>query len=81
MFFTWLGLLLTPILGVISVYMPRRLQHMDIFGFYAGQAPQALILTVIVAMFALFVGSIVFLKAIKSVSYLFKNHRSPAAVA
>lgn len=52
--FTWLELLLTPIIGVISVYMPHPFQHMDIFGFYAGQIPQGLILSVITAMFALF---------------------------
>jgi len=54
MVFTWLGLILTPIIGVVSVYTPRRLQHIDVFGVYAGQAPHGFILTVTVAMLALF---------------------------
>lgn len=54
MFFTWLGLISAPIVGVVSVYTPSRLQRMEVFGFYAGQAPHGLILTVSVAMFALF---------------------------
>ena len=54
MFFTWMGLIFTPLAGVMSVYLPIRLQHMYVLGFYAGQVPHSLILTTIAAMFALF---------------------------
>jgi hypothetical protein len=52
MAFTWLGLIMTPIAGVASLYTPSRLQHIDLFVLYARQAPHGLILAVVAAMFA-----------------------------
>lgn len=50
MFFIWLGLIFTPIVAVLFLFMPGNL---NIFGVIAGQASPGLGFIISIAMFAL----------------------------
>lgn len=51
MFFTWLGLIFTPIAAVASLF---TLSNFQVFGLYVGRAPHGVCFALSTAMFALY---------------------------